>query len=161
MASVFKFLLALQLLLARPASIKWILLITRNFHSCLASWRAVVSHTGPLRSWLYNSWIYNYLCDLSLSSLTLWVRIPLRRGVLETTLCDKVCQWLVTGLWFSPGTPFPLPIKTDCHDISEILLKVVLKTITHTLSSVLMTILFIKANLIFLLVLMLTGLERF
>jgi hypothetical protein len=34
-ASVFKFLLALQLLLARPASIKWILLATRNFHSPL------------------------------------------------------------------------------------------------------------------------------
>ena len=39
MPSVFKF------LLARPASIKWILLPTRNFHSRLASWRAVVSHT--------------------------------------------------------------------------------------------------------------------
>ena len=36
-ASVFQFLLALQLLLARPASIKWILLATRNFHSPLAS----------------------------------------------------------------------------------------------------------------------------
>ena len=27
------------------------------------------------------------------------------RGVLDTTLCDKVCQWLATGRWFSPGTP--------------------------------------------------------
>jgi hypothetical protein len=27
------------------------------------------------------------------------------RGVLDTTLCDKVCHWLVTGRWFSPGTP--------------------------------------------------------
>jgi hypothetical protein len=43
--SVFKFLLTLQLLLARPARIKWILLATRNFHWPLASWRAVVSHT--------------------------------------------------------------------------------------------------------------------
>ena len=25
-----------------------------------------------------------------------------RRGVLDTTLCGKVCQWLATGLWFSP-----------------------------------------------------------
>jgi hypothetical protein len=24
------------------------------------------------------------------------VRIPIRRGVLNTTLCDKVCQWLAT-----------------------------------------------------------------
>jgi hypothetical protein len=37
MATIFKFLLALQLLLARPASITWILLATRNFHSQLAS----------------------------------------------------------------------------------------------------------------------------
>jgi hypothetical protein len=27
------------------------------------------------------------------------------RGTLATTLCDKVGQWLVTDLWFSPGTP--------------------------------------------------------
>ena len=26
-----------------------------------------------------------------------------RRGVLDTILCDKVCQWPATGLWFSPG----------------------------------------------------------
>ena len=23
----------------------------------------------------------------------------------DTTLCDKVCQWLATGRWFSPSTP--------------------------------------------------------
>ena len=23
----------------------------------------------------------------------------------DTTLCDKVCQWLAAGRWFSPGTP--------------------------------------------------------
>jgi len=22
---------------------------------------------------------------------------------IDTTLCDKVCQWLETGRWFSPG----------------------------------------------------------
>jgi hypothetical protein len=49
-ASVFKFLLALQPLLARPASIKWMLLATRNFHSPLANWRAVVSHTDMASS---------------------------------------------------------------------------------------------------------------
>jgi len=49
----------------------------------------------PVRdsSWLYGSWIYNYLCNQCLSSLTLRARIPLRRGVFDTTLCDKVCQW--------------------------------------------------------------------
>jgi hypothetical protein len=27
------------------------------------------------------------------------------RGVLDKTVCDKVCQWLATGLWISLSTP--------------------------------------------------------
>jgi hypothetical protein len=61
--------------------------------------------------------------------LMLWVRTLLRWGVLDTTLCDKVSQWLGTGLWFSPETPVSSTNKTDCHDITEILLKVALNTI--------------------------------
>jgi hypothetical protein len=30
-----------------------------------------------------------------------------RWGVLDTTLCDKVCQWLAAGWQFYPGTPLP------------------------------------------------------
>ena len=45
-------------------------------------------------SWSHGSWICTYLCNQCLSLLTLRVRIPLRRGVLDTTLCDKVCLWL-------------------------------------------------------------------
>jgi len=44
-------------------------------------------------SWSYGSWIYNNLCNQRLSSLKLWVRIHLMRGLLDTTLYDKVCQW--------------------------------------------------------------------
>ena len=33
-------------------------------------------------------------------------------------LCDKVCQWLATGQWFSPGLPVSSTTKTDRHDIS-------------------------------------------
>ena len=47
-------------------------------------------------------WIYNYLCNWCPSSLKLWVRILVM--VRCTTLCDKVCQWLPTGWWFSPNT---------------------------------------------------------
>jgi len=54
------------------------------------------------------------------------------RGVFDTTLCDKVSQWLVAGRWFSSGTPVSSTNKTDRHDIAEILLKVVLNTITLT-----------------------------
>ena len=56
------------------------------------------------------------------------------RGLLDTTSCDKVCQWLVTGQCFSPGTRVSSTNKTDHHDISEILLNVVLNTINLNLS---------------------------
>jgi hypothetical protein len=46
------------------------------------------------------------------------------------SLGDKVGQRLVTGRWFSPGTPVSSTNKTDRHDIAEILLKVTLNTIT-------------------------------
>jgi len=32
---------------------------------------------GPLWSWSYGSWIYNYLCNQCIALLTLWVRISL------------------------------------------------------------------------------------
>jgi hypothetical protein len=52
--------------------------------------------------------------------------------VLDTTLCDKGCQLLADGLWFSLGTPVSSTNKTDRHPITEILLKVALNTITLT-----------------------------
>ena len=48
-----------------------------------------------------------------------------RRGVLDTTVCP----------WFTPGTPVSSTSKTDCHDITEILLKVALSIIALTLKS--------------------------
>ena len=39
----------------------------------------------------YDSWIYDYLCNKCISPLGLRVWIPLRQGVLNTTLCDQVC----------------------------------------------------------------------
>ena len=55
------------------------------------------------------------------------------RGVLDTTLCDKVCQWLVKGQWFSLGTPASSTNTTDRHDVAEMLLKVALDTINLTI----------------------------
>ena len=65
---------------------------------------------------------HHYSCELEPCS---W------QGVLDTTLCDKVCLWLATGRWFSPCTPVSSTNKTDRHDITEILLKVALNTINH------------------------------
>jgi hypothetical protein len=82
---------------------------------------------GPSWSWLYGSWIYKYLCNQCLSPIMLWVRIPLRRGVLDITFCDKVCQLLAVARWLFPGTPVSSTNKT------EILLKVTVNFITLTL----------------------------
>ena len=51
-------------------------------------------------------------------------------GVLDATLCDKVCQWLAVDLGFSLNTPVSSTNKTDHHDVAEILLKVTLNPIT-------------------------------
>jgi hypothetical protein len=61
--------------------------------------------------WSYGSWIYNYLCNQSLSPLMLEVRISITARY--TTLCDKVCQWLATSRWFPP------PIIRYCWNIVE------------------------------------------
>ena len=75
-------------------------------------------------SWSYGCWNYAHL---DLSPLLLWVRILLSREVLATTLCDKLCQSLAAGQWFSPVSSTN---KTDHHDITEILLNMALNTIT-------------------------------
>ena len=48
----------------------------------------------------------------------------------DTTLSDKVCQSPAAGLWFSPCTPVSSTNKTDHNDITEILLKVAVNTLT-------------------------------
>jgi len=70
------------------------------------------------------------LCNQCLLPLMLWVRISIRTRC--TTLCDKVCTWLATGRWFSPGSPVSSTNKTIRNDITEILLKVALNTIKQT-----------------------------
>ena len=75
--------------------------------------------------WSYGIWIYNYLCNHHQGrefEPRSW------QGVLDITLFDKVCQWLTTGQWFSAVSSNN---KTDRHNITEILLKVSLNTITE------------------------------
>ena len=91
--------------------------------------------------WVIHVYVVFNFCDSinviffnrCLSPLMLWVWILLLRGVLNTTLCDKVCQWLAASLWFSQDTMVSSTNKTHCHDIVEILLKVALNTKTLTL----------------------------
>ena len=78
----------------------------------------------------------------------LWVQISISERC--TALCDKVCQWLATGLWFSPGPPVSSTNKTDHHDITEILLKVTLSIIkqTNKLSQLFLSFILLQ-NLVF------------
>ena len=81
-------------------------------------------------------WKLHYQCNQYLSPLMLWVRLPLKWGVLNTILCVKICHGLAIGWWFSLGATFSSSNKTDSRDMTEILLKVALhtKTITHPFS---------------------------
>ena len=51
----------------------------------------------------------------------LWVRNSIRTRC--TTLCDEVCQWLATGLLFSPGPPVSYTNKTMMVNNCTIIIK--------------------------------------
>ena len=91
-----------------------------------------LSHTGDRRGRdrMVVGFTTTYAISAALSPLMLRVRISIRARC--TTICDKVCQGLATGLWFSLGPLVFSTNKTDRHDITEILLKVALKTIKQT-----------------------------
>ena len=98
----------------------------------LQSWNSRVRHG-------HDSLVVGFITTYAISSLSplmLWVWIPFIRDVLNTTLCDKFCQWLATGPWFSPSIPVSSTNKTDHHNITEILLKVALNTISQTLTQI-------------------------
>ena len=63
---------------------------------------------------------------------TAWVRArlcKLQKGCTRLAAAnDKVYQLLAHDRWFSPGISASSTIKTGCHDIAEILLKVALNT---------------------------------
>ena len=97
-------------------------LITRKL------WYAPLYIKGLAWPWSYG--MYNQC--LLLSPLRLWVWHPLRQGVLDTTLCDKVCQLLATGWWFILDTSVSSTKRPDSLDIAKILLKVVIITMKPT-----------------------------
>jgi hypothetical protein len=53
----------------------------------------------------------------------------------DTSLWDKVCQRLAAGQWFYLGTPISSTNQSDCHEITDILLKVALNPITLNILS--------------------------
>ena len=76
----------------------------QNFRASLRSARFFLSAQPNLKSWirpwlwpksvsLVQSGPHHHLCEFKSCS---W------RDLLDTTLCDKVCQELAAGWWFSP-----------------------------------------------------------
>jgi hypothetical protein len=70
--------------------------------------------TWPVHIRILAQYNASTFCNQCLSPLKLWVRIQFM------VRCNKVCQWLATGQWFSPGTPISSTNKIDRHDKTEI-----------------------------------------
>ena len=94
--------------------------VMMDFSFCsIRHWRTLTYPGGAqiknaMRASKNGSWIYSYIhvCNQCFSQLTLWVRIQISRGALDTTfICDKNFQWLAVLRWFSSGNPVPPPIK--------------------------------------------------
>jgi hypothetical protein len=81
-----------------------------------------------------------FICNQCLSPQR--VRISERQGVIDTTLCDKVCQWIAASRWFFPGTLVSSTNKADRHDITEIFCREALSTIINPQSSCISLIMF-------------------
>ena len=84
----------LHLVLAAPVDLLvsvWSIIIfcyVYNNISILIDWWLLLLievYTYSNWSWSQSSWIYSYLCNQCLSSLSLWVQTPLRRGALDTS----------------------------------------------------------------------------
>ena len=86
--------------------------IMRTIHGYLVLYN-LTGHEGLSWSWSYGSWIYN-LYNQFVSALKVVSSNPAHDGdVLDTILCDKVCEWLATGRCLSQCTPICSTNKTD------------------------------------------------
>jgi hypothetical protein len=103
-----------------------LLLNTKLYHSLLVLYYKV----------LYNSFVYySVVCYSILYYSVLYCGSMLLSSILlnmASMFYDGCHYVLVTGRWFSLGSPVSSTYKTDRHDITEILLKVALNTIDQT-----------------------------
>jgi len=101
-----------------------------NIHVLSVSWCSGFCIAISTFYMLYDAWLF---------VMVFWFyRFESRSGEVYSipTVCDKVCQWLVIDQWFSPGISVSSTNKTVGHDITEILLKVALNTITPSICDI-------------------------
>jgi hypothetical protein len=72
------------------------------------------------------------LSEQFFSYITNYISMRWWRYLLSTIRPTSLVGWLVAGQWFSLGNLVSSTNKTGCHDITEILLKVLLNTIILT-----------------------------
>jgi hypothetical protein len=110
-----------------------------------------IAHNNKIKyifwHWLSIGWIWkNWTCCFQMEYLLIlgkntivpqpikWSMSWMRCIPYIIKLCDKVCQWLATGRWFSPVPPVSSTNKAYRHKIPDIFLKVALNTIALTLT---------------------------
>ena len=91
-----------------------------------------------------SAYVMVFLCSMNWNQLPVVVNFVDISGIVDhhyfqlsfhntTEVCIPYYQWLAGGRWFSPVSSTN---KTDHHDITEILLKVALNTITQPTLSI-------------------------
>ena len=98
-----------------------------NFHLSKSSFTCRGFRSCGLARKLYMYIIYYFLFLLVMK--TIYIKLCLPYSVVNSLYFTVYAS----GLWFSPGTPVSSTNKTDCHDLTEILLIVALIIITLTL----------------------------
>ena len=88
----------------------------KYYHVYICIFQLVSYHINHLRFYVHNSNIFSILF-ITASQVT-WFLSWTISTCIDTTLCDEVCQWLVTGQWASPVSSTS---KTIRHDITEII----------------------------------------
>ena len=85
-----------------------------TIHSSTVNWYIEVPFKADLTSLhiitvsckLHFCFNHSTLIPIIFHEITLWVWTRFKAMCTKyNTLCDKICQWLATGRWFSPCTP--------------------------------------------------------
>ena len=90
----------------------------------------------PLFSFIYVETHWQPIAHGATVVVIVWyleLQLPMQSVPINTSVVIQHYAIFAAGRWFSPGTPVSSTNKTNCHDITEILLKVALNTITLTL----------------------------